>query len=473
MSPSQSSNNNKSTTLELLPNELQCQILKSTQNLKILHNLIRASAQYLSVFRASRESIISHVAWNSITPTVVPIALHALEQRDQRIVWRSRTSGTFSASHEWQQQQKQQEKQQQQKTTTMTFKGPDDIPFKTWERLISFHRIVDSFITDFACSRLAALENSFELQSCQSPLASPPKEFDPEDAMLDLSQVEYGRLARAFYRLDLFANLFYDIDTRNMTYNQTYIAFSDRSVPFMKSLRGWEVDELLCVRSYIFEGLKNFLNQFEDEFMETFLEKAPRIDWPVADTIDLENDKRAILFSEKGYRLLQEPWLEKCLARGLTNLSRMLFPSSSSSSPSPSSAATTFRDDFILLGADRFLPFSEYFHAPGQPPSVFMSDALNMIQVCSKWWLEDEETNPLRDEDEDEDEDKRPRFYEFRFRRNNDIDKPNEAWSWAMNNYLPRTSRTWPGRDNHDAECWAYVIWDYERLERLGLITKT
>lgn len=420
MSSSQSSNK---STIELLPTELQWQILKSTQNLKTLHTLIRASAQYLSVFRASRESIISHVAWNNITPTVLPIALHALAQRDQRIVWRSRTSDTVLASQEQQQQQ-------QQKTTTMTFRGPEEIPFKTWERLISFHRIVESFISDFASSRLVALENSIQLQTSQSPLPS-LQESDPEKVMLDLSQIEYARLARAFYRLDLFANLFYDIDTRNMNFNQTYIAFLDRSVPFLENLPGWEVDELLCVRSYIFESLKNFLNQFDDEFMEAFLEKAPHIDWPAANTIDLETDKRAILFSDKGYCLLQEPWLEKCLARGLMNLSRMLFPSSSSSS------ATTFRENFFLLGADRFLPFSEAFHATGQLPSVYMSDALNMIRICSKWWLVDEETDSA-DEDEGH-------FFQFRFRENNDIEKPTKPG-------LGQWTTTFPELQEHGPE---------------------
>lgn len=443
-------------TLERLPTELQYQILQSTQNLKSLNSLLRASAQYFSVFKTSRESIISHVAWNSITPTVVPIALDALEQRDQRVIWRSRTSDGVFPSRE-----------QQQQRTTMTYRGPDDIPFRTWERLISFHRIVDSFISNFASSLLVGLENSIRLQaSSQSPLPS-LQESDPEKGNLDLnlSQIEYARLARAFYRLDLYANLFYDIDNRNMNYNQTYIAFLERSVPFLESMRGWELDELLCVRSYIFEGLKSFLNKFDDEFMKAFVETAPRIEWPVANTIDPETDQRAILFSNKGYRLLQEPWLEKCLGRGLKNLSRLLFPSSSLS------AATTFRENFFLLGADRFLPYTETFHATGLQPSIFMSDALNTIRLCSKWWLAagDEETKPITDEDKHEGQ----RFFQFRFRENNDIEKPNQAWSWAMNNHLPRTSRTWPGRDNHDAECWAYVIWDHDRLKRLGIITKT
>lgn len=455
MSPSQSSG--RSTTLELLPTELQCQILKSTQNLKTLYILIRASAQYFSVFRNSRESIISHVAWNSITPTVVPFALHALEQRDQRVIWRSGTSDRAFASREQQQ-------------TRMTLRGPDDIPFKTWERLISFHCIVDSFISDFASSRLVALESSIQFQQPSQPPLPSLQVLDIEKGRLGLSQIEYARLPRAFYRLDLFANIFYDIDIRNMNYNQTYSAFLERSVPFLEGLRGWELDELLCVRCYIFEGLKNFLNQFDDKFMEAFLEMAPRIDWPAANTIDPETDKRAILLSDKGYRLLQEPWLEKCLGRGLKNLSRLIFPSSSSSS---SSSADTFRDDFFLLGADRFLPYTEAFHAPVQQPSIFMSDALNTIRLCSKWWLaagDEEETNATG---EDEDEGKERPFFQFRFRQNNDIEEPNEAWSWAANNHLPRTSRTWPGRDNHDAECWAYVIWDDDRLKRLGIITKT
>lgn len=401
MSLSQSSNNKYTMTLELLPTEIQCQILKSTQNLKTLNTLIRASAQYFSVFWASRESIISHVAWNSITPTVVPIALQALELRDQRLILSHRNQDpNFAAQHQ----------QQRTTMTSMTFGGPDDIPFRTWQRLISFHRIVDSFILGFASSRLVALENSIQLQSAQSPLPSLQESDDhPEQkGKLYISQVEYARLGRAFYRLDLFAGVAYDIDTRNMNFNETYTAILERSVPFLESLPVWELDELLCVRSYIFEGLKNFLNQFDDDLMEVFLNTAPLIDWQAenSDVIEPVNKVLAILFSDKGYRLLQEPWLEMCLGRGLESLSKLLLPSSSSSE-------TKFEDNFFLLRTDGFLPYSEAYHAIGQLPSLFMGDTLNMLRVCSKWWLADGETNPT-------DVDER-RFFQFSSCEDNEL----------------------------------------------------
>ena len=90
-----------------------------------------------------------------------------------------------------------------------TLREPHEIPFETWERLLCFHKIVESFISSFASSRLVALENAVQLQT-QSPSPHHSPERHP-----DLSQIEYARLARAFYHLELFGNLFYEVDTND------------------------------------------------------------------------------------------------------------------------------------------------------------------------------------------------------------------------------------------------------------------
>ena len=394
----------KLTHLELLPPELQCQILKSIPNLKALRALIRASPQYFQVYRTCRKSILSHVAWNQITPAIVPVALNALEQRDIRL--RSSCTEVFASQR--------------------MLREPHDIPFKTWERVICLHEIVGSFISNFSSSRLVALENSIQLQT-QSLSPYKPPERHP-----DLSQIEYARLARAIYHLDLFGNLPYNVDKKRLSSYEVHNAILGRSVTFLQSLQEWELEELLCVRSYMIERLKDYLNQIEDDFMKAYLKNTPYIIWPPVNSASQWNG-RAKFFSDVGYDWSQEPWIENCLSRGLENLSKML-------------SASTLQDKFHLPG-DWGLPSANNSLSP------FMSNALQTIRVHSEWRLPAE-----------------MKFPELCFHDN--IEKPNKAWSWAMKFCVSRTYRTWPGVDNHDLEGWGYVIWDHERLERLGILTR-
>lgn len=132
-------NRDKSTYLEVLPTELQLQILERISNLKVLRNLLHASAQYFRVYRTSRKTILSHVAWNQITPALLPIAVNALERRVHR-KFRSNHTKLFESQE--------------------IIREPHDIPPETWEKLVHFHEIVEYFISGFISSRLVALENS-------------------------------------------------------------------------------------------------------------------------------------------------------------------------------------------------------------------------------------------------------------------------------------------------------------------------
>lgn len=148
---------NKSTYLELLPTELQIQILEKIPSMKVLRNLLHASPRYFHVYRTSRKPILSHVAWNQITPAILPIALNALERRDHS-KFRSNDTGLFESQK--------------------NIREPHGIPFKTWERLLRFHEIVESFISNFSSSRLVALENCIYPETQSSlPNESPDRQL--------------------------------------------------------------------------------------------------------------------------------------------------------------------------------------------------------------------------------------------------------------------------------------------------------
>ena len=384
------------TYLELLPPELQCQILKMIPDMESLHALLRASPRYFQVYRTSRETIFSYVAWNHISPAIVPIALDALKRRKR--LWRRIN-------------------RPEPPTQWIIRKEPTEVSSKTWKRLLRFHAIVENFISKFSSSRLVSLENSFHLQNKSSlPHESSAKR-------LSLSQLEYARLARAFYNLNRYGNPSYEDD-------------GDDWPNFLNKLRDWELEELLCVRSFLIEGLIGYLNEFDNDFMEAFSKDMPRITWPPK-KLAIWNSEIGFLCS-LGYDALQRPWVERCLTRRFPTLSAMF-------------STNTLQGKFRVF---QQLPIRRL---GGITRSQNISEALGDIRSPSEQELAAMMKSPG-----------------IGFCDN--LEQPNEAWFWAMKARGNPRSNTGitalAGRDNHDLECWGYVIWDNERLKRLGILSK-
>lgn len=370
--------------------------------MKALRALLHASPRYFQVYKTFSMATLLHVAWNQITPDVVPIALNALERRDN-------STQPFASQK--------------------TVKGPHEIPYETWKRLLCFHEIVESFISAYTSSRLVLLENFLHPQTHQTSL-SLESSSSPE---FILSQLEYARLARAFYNLDLYGNLFNDLVTSWLSWLQAGPAVSKRAMKFLQSLRDWELDELLCVQSYMIERLKVFLNKFDDGFMEAFLKEKPYIVWPAGLT---QRTTQLDLLSEESYQRLQPEWMEGCLTRGLEKLLAIF-------------STDTLLGKFNLLGEiDR--------------QDKYINRALNRIPNFSELELAERVKSP-----------------EIGF--DNNLNQPNEAWFWAIKfcqhpriRLPPDVGQlmTYEGSDSHFLEPWGYVFWDHERLERLGMLTK-
>ena len=376
-----------------------------------LRALLRASPRCFQVYRTCREMVLSHVAWNQITPAVVPIALDALEMRENRKFQRDRTEPFLSQK---------------------TLKEPYEIPLSTWERLLCFHQIVDFLISGFTDSRLVAIENSIHPQSQKSlPRKSPRRKKQEKKSIslsihLSLSQLEYSRLARAFYNFELYSNLFYDLDRmRTGTFDEGL----KRARAFLLSLRDWEFEELLCVRSYMIEELVDFLNKFENDFMEAYLRDRPYITWPTQDKPLLTRLGSNIRLFDVNW--MQDHWIEHCLTRGLEILSAIF------------SAQT----------------LSAKFHALEHR----YSDAQKMCQAIlthPEWEIKDTM------------ESSQTGFYD-------DIKQPNGAWFWAIKFRRHFSILTKPqifygwsldGCDINHFRRWGYVIWDNARLDRLGVL---
>ena len=398
----------KSTHLELLPVELQFQILTSIPNMKALRALLSASPRYFHVYRTYRDLVLSHVAWNHITPAVVPIALGALKRRDH-----SKDDSYYA--------------KKQTLIQRTLIKGPLEIPLERWETLVRFHQIVDALISAFTSSRLVAVENALSYSETKTSSAAhkSPDDRGHQHLHLSLSQLEYSRLARAFYHLELYGSYIYK--GHSQVHNQT-TGILVRA--FLQNLSGWELEELLCVRSYMIERLTGFLNKFEEDFMDLYVkEKKPKIlRYWLTDSF-LHNEDS------------QSGWIEGCLARGLEYLSAL----------------------FDFAGGLKHKRVAIDLANRGYP---WMSTVIDYIRPYS-----DEQIMAKMNE-----------LSEITFYNN--IGQPNEAWSWAISSdVLRRTpiSRTQPLIklvyedlcDTNDCERWGYVIWDHARLERLGILTRS
>ena len=393
--------------------------------MKALRALLSASPRYFHVYRTSRDLVLSHVAWNYITPPVVPIALDALERRDN-----SKDDSYYL--------------KQRTVIQRALIKGPLEIPLERWETLVRFHQIVDALISNFTSSRLVAVENALSYsQRTSSSLAhkSPPARH------LHLSQLEYARLARAFYLLELYGTFIY----KGLSLGSHLLTgFLVRA--FLHNLQGWELEELVCVRSYMIERLIDFLNKFEEDFVKVYDvkkdDKPVETSWPwrhITTVPRLSNwDTHLFLHNDDS----QSEWIDSCLAQGLEHLSEIFSLSSENLQHKREALRyTPERYQFISTLVNKILrPYTEE-------------------QIMAKM----EESSSENDEIP---------FY-------NNIDQPNEAWFWAIRSGvlgripINRTTEPLiePVHDPSDTkeycERWGYVIWDHARLERLGILTSS
>ena len=184
----------------------------------------------------------------------MPIALDALEQSKHRGPQRNRTAVlTFLES-----------------SRRETLREQYELPLETSKALLRFHEIVDYFISDFTTKRLVIIKkyvNPENLHASRHDTLSAAAETETDSA---LSQIEYSRLARAIYHLELYGSLFNTSGSR-----RDDITVIEQSSLFLQRLRDWELEEFLCVRNYFLEKLTDYLDQVEDDFMQDFLEDEP------------------------------------------------------------------------------------------------------------------------------------------------------------------------------------------------------
>ncbi|KAK2821821.1 hypothetical protein FQN49_007638 [Arthroderma sp. PD_2] len=113
-----------------------------------------------------------------------------------------------------------------------------------------------------------------------------------------LSTTEHIRLARAFYHLELYGHLFHKLDIPQ-----------EEHVRFLQALRDFELDEFLCVASYLLSRLRNYEDKMEGAGLEVVGSERANDHW---------------CFGENVNCIWIDPWEDRALASGLGALKKLL-----------------------------------------------------------------------------------------------------------------------------------------------------
>lgn len=245
--------------MDALPNEILVELFMHCPNAWTSLALSSTSRRFRAIYKGSEQSFLSFICRNQIHPAVLPIAVDIYEMRKSFVPGDRVSTLAFLATF----------------PETLLDK-PTELTLKDSKELLKFHRIIEHFIDDYVhtcCTMLNVLS---------------PRN---EKALSLPSTTEYVRLARAFYRIELYEILF-----REPRRSVLEIPAIDQCNFFLRRLKSWELGELLCVRDYLKTKLQVFWNQLEDYALDELLANWPEYDPPSGPDSPFNNEW--MLFSD-------------------------------------------------------------------------------------------------------------------------------------------------------------------------------
>ncbi|KAI9753605.1 MAG: hypothetical protein M4579_005069 [Chaenotheca gracillima] len=255
----------------------------------------------------------------------------------------------------------------------------------------------------------------------QYTLDAIPHYVEPIGHERAISRTELIRIYRAFYRFETFCNAFdfrRQLDSYHDDQYDTWrkIDARDRADWFLSIFPPWEVEEIACVRDYIFNLYKEGYREIAEDLMRRGY---PR---PLETGKEFYSDEETELNNCLN-DVEQDDRAEYCLGSGILFLRRFL-----------SSANFEQRRNLLLYG--RGVTLADLSETLTEPSSD--------VIYCN---VHDTDERPLH-------------FTE-------DGHGPNVGWTWSnrdlvmsnYNHYLTEPLRK-----------WAYVMWDYQRLSELGVL---
>ena len=234
----------ESAAVEKVPVELSVQILRLLNSPKSLVSLIRASPYYYRIFRAGKESILSHLVKQMISPDAIHVAIAAAmsSQYNPRGPHLDKVKELMS-----------QYLRSQAQSLNHT------LPLSTSVLLCRLHPSVEYHIGRFTKQVLGALSK------CPSPPGGNRRRKDA-GIWKECAPVEKARLQRAFYRLELYAALFYsDHKPRD---KQRKISPAKQEQIFFAEFEPWEIEELACIWEYLRSRVGQCFDELEDSCVD-------------------------------------------------------------------------------------------------------------------------------------------------------------------------------------------------------------
>ncbi len=302
--------------IELLPPEIQRHILQHTPDIQTLRALMHASPRIFQVYLESKVAILSRVLHNQIPPSALSVAVKIFQWRELIGPSHSRQAVADSLG---------------ELIRNQTPPKSLELSLENLRALLQLDEVVQQLVSDFAENRITLGNERLLVANLKSPSqAGQIAEGEPPTFFYSLSKTEYARISRGFYYIELYRNV--AVHSRSNAENLPLPPSL-----FLPFLRDWELEELLCVRNYLKEKLRIYLDQVEDGWVErsgsseieqiTELHGPPRYGW--------ENEEW--FFSSNSIVYRKEDWLEGCFSRGLKTVSKML-------------KANTFEDRIRVLG---------------------------------------------------------------------------------------------------------------------------
>ena len=196
--------------MEDLPIDLKICVLGAADDFPTLYNLIRTSTSMNSAFNVSRCSTLTQILKRQVDPLLLPDVLAVL--RSKELHTHDYDTVVEFLDTEW------------CGGEPLSYPTPDSPDFA---RILRFQRIIETLTQDF-CDMAEKPRPSLYFRG------------------LPLSEEERMRISRAFYRLELFSNLFRPYEDEELQFS-----VEDIRTEFLDRIPPWEVEELASIHEYL------------------------------------------------------------------------------------------------------------------------------------------------------------------------------------------------------------------------------
>ncbi|KAH6680230.1 hypothetical protein B0J14DRAFT_471508 [Halenospora varia] len=390
----QPSSQQHKASLEGLPVELRVTILRAVADVPSLSALVRSSPLYHEVYRGQRQSLLMSVLSNELTPKILFEASLVAEAANIRI------HRKFSPSS-----------------------NEDDLMSAL--NGVALNVLVKIAQYQYAMYYLA--EDFYKSTLSQHPITF------ANLAPISLSSFELRRFYRACYRFEIFSYLFWTL-IENPTTGSEWGHRSDRhpGSVYFPSFEHWEVEEIYCLRDYIYRRYDTVLKEGKEELDEVFYRQEAMDGWPGQTEEEIRSRMMAKGIGDYA------SMIETAMGYGLEFLAYTLRVQDS-------------QEKILRIEARLGPSFSFISHA-----GLFLTKSLDYSQSLRQPRTRGEAQQLAKVE----------------FTNDQDQKSPNAAWPWPLQFGDNCFNFGAPYSNKSSFRSWGYVMWDKKRLDAMEILEK-